>query len=118
MVASVVMKAVKMSVSFERALGDRTLSAARRSGTGVSSWLAGAAAARLRADALREFLDDWEAEDGALTTDELRRAEAELGLRTGEPVAAEPGDRILTSDPDDIRRLATAAGTRAAVVTC
>ena len=33
-------------------------------------------------------------------------------------LAAEPGDRILTSDPDDIRRLATAAGTRAAVVTC
>ena len=33
-------------------------------------------------------------------------------------LAAEPGDRILTSDPDDIRRLATAAGTRAAIVTC
>lgn len=33
-------------------------------------------------------------------------------------LAAEHGDRILTSDPDDIRRLATAAGTRAAVVTC
>ena len=31
---------------------------------------------------------------------------------------AEPGDRILTSDPDDIQRLVTAAGTRAAVVTC
>ena len=87
MVASVVMKAVKMSVSFERALGDRIRSAARRSGTGVSSWLAGAAAARLRADALREFLDEWEAENGPLTTDELRRAEAELGLRTGEPAA-------------------------------
>ena len=33
-------------------------------------------------------------------------------------LAADPGDRILTSDPDDIRRLATAAGTRAAIVTC
>ncbi len=33
-------------------------------------------------------------------------------------LAAEPGDRILTSDPDDIRRLATAAGARAAIVTC
>ena len=32
-------------------------------------------------------------------------------------LVAEPGDRILTSDPDDIRRLVTAAGTRAAVVT-
>ena len=33
-------------------------------------------------------------------------------------LTAEPGDRILSSDPDDIRRLATAAGTSAAVVTC
>ena len=74
-----------MSVSFERTLGERIRSAARRSGTGVSSWLAAAAAARLRADALREFLDEWEAEHGALTTDELRRAEAELDLPTGEP---------------------------------
>ena len=85
-VASVVMKSVKMSVSFERALGDRLRSAARGSGTGVSSWLAGAAA-KLRADALRELLDEWEAEHGAPTIDELRRAEAELGLRTGEPGA-------------------------------
>ena len=87
-VVSVVMKAVKMSVSFERALGDRIRSAARRSGTGVSSWLAGAAAARLRADALRELLDEWEAEHGAPTTEELRRAEAELGLRTAGTGAA------------------------------
>lgn len=33
-------------------------------------------------------------------------------------LAAEPGDRILTSDPDDIRRLLNQAGTRAAIVTC
>lgn len=33
-------------------------------------------------------------------------------------LAAEPGDQILTSDPDDIRRLATAAGARAAIVSC
>lgn len=76
-----------MSVLFERALGDRIRTAARRSGMGVSSWLAGAAAAKLRADALRELLDTWEAEHGALTPDEIRRGEAELGLRTGEPAA-------------------------------
>ena len=52
-----------------------------------SSWLAQAAAARLRADALREFLDTWETEQGTLTPDELVRAEAELGLRVGEPAA-------------------------------
>jgi predicted nucleic acid-binding protein len=31
---------------------------------------------------------------------------------------ADPGDRILTSDPDDLRRLAAAAGTVAIVVSC
>lgn len=33
-------------------------------------------------------------------------------------LVAGPGDRILTSDPDDIQRLVTAAGTGAAIVTC
>lgn len=31
---------------------------------------------------------------------------------------AAPGDRILTSDPGDIARLAAAAGNRAVVITC
>ena len=79
------MKVDKMSVSFEAALGDEIRRAARSAGVGLSSWLAQAAAARLRADALREFLDTWEAEQGALTPDELARAEAELGLRADGP---------------------------------
>ena len=74
-----------MSVSFEATLGDEIRRAAHAGGVGLSSWLAQAAAARLRADALREFLDTWETEHGALTPEELARAEAELGLRTGEP---------------------------------
>ena len=31
---------------------------------------------------------------------------------------ADPGDRILTSDPDDLRRLCEAAGNNAWVVRC
>lgn len=31
---------------------------------------------------------------------------------------AAPGDRILTSDPDDLTRLAEAAGNRAVIVAC
>jgi hypothetical protein len=31
---------------------------------------------------------------------------------------ADPGDRILTSDPDDLRRLADAAASRALIVAC
>ena len=76
-----------MSVSFEATLGDEIRRAAREAGVGLSSWLAEAAARKIRADALREFLDEWEAEHGAFTPDELARAEAELGLRPGEPEA-------------------------------
>ncbi|HVW31045.1 MAG TPA: hypothetical protein VHL53_00775 [Acidimicrobiia bacterium] len=79
------MKVDKLSVSFDPDLGDAVRAAAKRSGRGLSGWLAEAAAARLRAEALTEFLGDWETEHGELTPDELARATAELGL------AVEPG---------------------------
>jgi len=53
----------------------------------VSSWLAEAAAGKLRAEALAEFLDGWEAEHGGLTAEELARAERELGVTGREPAA-------------------------------
>jgi hypothetical protein len=68
----------KLSVSFDAELGDAVRAAAQRSGAGISGWLAQAAAARLRADALSEFLDAWEAEHGSLTADELATAAAQL----------------------------------------
>ncbi len=74
------MKVDKLSVSFDPDLGDAVRTAAQRSGRGLSAWLAEAAAARLRSDALAEFLDAWEAEHGELTAEELSRASAELGL--------------------------------------
>jgi hypothetical protein len=43
-------------------------------------WRAEAATARLRAEALAENLDAWEAEHGELTAVELARAAEELGL--------------------------------------
>ena len=70
----------KLSVSFDPNLGDAVRAAARRSGRGLSGWLAEAAAARLRAEALADFLDSWEAEHGPLTAEELAQATAELGL--------------------------------------
>lgn len=69
-----------MSVSFDPDLGDAVRSAAKRSGRGLSGWLADAASARLRAEALADFLDSWEAEHGLLTPEDLARAAAELGL--------------------------------------
>jgi hypothetical protein len=62
-------------------------SAAAQAGKPLSSWLAEAAASKLRAEALAEFLADWEAEHGALTASEIARAERELGLQAGESVA-------------------------------
>lgn len=70
----------KLSVSFDPDLGDAVRAAAKRSGRGLSGWLADAATARLRAEALAEFLDTWEAEHGELTSGELARAAEELGL--------------------------------------
>lgn len=76
-----------MSISFEAGLGDAVRDAARRAGKGLSTWLAEAAAAKLRAEALERFLDEWEREHGPLTAAELEQAERELGLRAAEPAA-------------------------------
>jgi hypothetical protein len=73
-------KVDKLSISFDPDLGDAVRAAAKRSGRGLSGWLAEAASAHLRAEALAEFLDGWEAEHGAFTPEELAHAAAELGL--------------------------------------
>lgn len=70
----------KLSVSFEQELGAAVRTAASQAGEPLSSWLAGAAAARLRAEALAEYLAEWEGRHGALTAAEIARAEAELGF--------------------------------------
>jgi hypothetical protein len=75
------MKVDKMSISFDAGLGDQVRDAARKAGTGLSAWLAGAAAARLRLEALGEFLDAWEKKHGPLTAGEVSQAERELGIR-------------------------------------
>lgn len=81
------MKVDKLSVSFDPDLGDAVRAAARQRGGGVSGWLADAAAAKLRTEALVDFLDAWEAEHGLLTAAELAQAAAELAL----PIQATTG---------------------------
>ena len=76
-----------MSISFDPELGDAVRAAAAETGQPLSSWLAEAAASKLRAEALARFLDDWEAEHGMLTAAEIARAEQELGLRVGDSAA-------------------------------
>ncbi len=81
------MKVDKLSVSFDPELGDAVRSAASRAGKPLSSWLAEAAASKLRAEALAEFLAGWEAEHGALTPQEIARAERELGMAANDNAA-------------------------------
>jgi hypothetical protein len=73
-------KVDKLSVSFAPALGDAVRDAARHSDSSVSAWLADAAAAKLRAQALSDYLAEWEREHGELTPAELAEAAAELRL--------------------------------------
>jgi hypothetical protein len=80
-------KVDKMSVSFDAELGDAVRSAAAQTGKPLSAWLAEAAASKLRAEALAQFLAAWESEHGPLTTAELAKAERELSLHASESAA-------------------------------
>ena len=79
------MRVDKMSISFDVRLGDDVRHAAEKAGKPLSTWLAEAAATKLRAEALAEFLDDWEAEHGAFTEEELERARQSLKLPSRRP---------------------------------
>ncbi len=76
-----------MSVSFDAELGDAVRSAASQAGKPLSAWLAEAAASKLRAEALAEFLANWQAEHGMLTAEEIARAEQELGVAAADTAA-------------------------------
>jgi hypothetical protein len=80
-------KVDKMSISFDPELGDAVRAAAAETGKPLSSWLAEAAAAKLRAEALARFLDEWQAEHGVLTPAEIAQAEQQLGLRAADSAA-------------------------------
>jgi hypothetical protein len=83
----IAVKVDKMSVSFDPELGDAVRSAASQAGKPLSSWLAEAAASKLRGEALAEFLAGWEAEHGVLTAQEIARAERELGVVANDAAA-------------------------------
>lgn len=78
----------KMSLSFPADVGDDIRRAATRAGTSVSAWMAEAARSRLRSEALRILLDEYQSEHGAFTTEELAAAERALGLHTAADAAA------------------------------
>jgi hypothetical protein len=79
------MRVSKLSISFDPRLGSQVREAARKARAPVSVWLAQAAAAKLRADALGTFLDDWEGKHGKLTEQELARAAKQLAAPVKSP---------------------------------
>ena len=90
------MAAEKYSASMDDLLLSEARKAAEAQGLTLSSWLAEAAADRLRLTALRELVEEWEAEHGAITTKEIdaldklvadarRRAAARAARRSATP---------------------------------
>jgi hypothetical protein len=73
----------KRSISLPPDLDKEIEAAAAESGTTVSAWIASTAAHRLRIEAGRRAIAEWEADHGALTAEELAdglaRARALLG---------------------------------------
>jgi hypothetical protein len=61
----------KRSISLPPDLADAIDQAARRDGVTVSAWIADTAAHRLRLEAGRQGVAEWERQHGALTADEL-----------------------------------------------
>ncbi len=78
----------KLSVSFAPDVGDAVREAAHAKGSSISAWLEDAAAAKLRTQALAEYLREWEARHGALSEEELAKAAAELSLTVPTSAAA------------------------------
>ncbi|MEZ5142227.1 MAG: hypothetical protein R2726_06860 [Acidimicrobiales bacterium] len=77
----------KRSISLPPELDEAIEGAAHAEGTTVSAWIAETAAHRLRLDAGRSAIAAWEADNGALTPDELaeglQRARRLLGRDAG-----------------------------------
>ncbi|MBO0807195.1 MAG: hypothetical protein J2P32_02700 [Actinobacteria bacterium] len=68
----------RFSVTMPPGLGHAVRQAAARQGMSVSTWLGEAAADRLRNELLGAALDEWEAEDGTFSDEELDAAAAAL----------------------------------------
>lgn len=77
----------RFSVTMPPEIGEGVRQAAARQAISVSMWLTEAAADRLRNELLGAALDQWEAENGPFTQDELNQAASQLGLAPHSSVA-------------------------------
>jgi len=72
----------RLSITMDSALGDAARKAAKRANLSVSAWIAEATADRLRNEALKDALIQWQSDDGAFTPSELAAAEKALSSAT------------------------------------
>jgi len=63
----------KVSLSFDRGLAERARQVAEAMGQSLSAFVAGAVEHRLKLEEARRLLEQWEAEQGAITEGELHR---------------------------------------------
>lgn len=75
----------KHSVSIPPELAREIERAAKRDRTTFSGWLAVAAARRLKLDAGKALIADWERENGPFTAAEIAEADARVRRMLGEP---------------------------------
>jgi TRAP-type C4-dicarboxylate transport system substrate-binding protein len=87
---------IKLTISLDPELGDAVREAAAEAGMTLSEWLGRAAETKLKQDtdakileeaarkrrteALKAYLDEWQAEHGAFTDEELAETAQEMGL--------------------------------------
>ena len=83
----------KRSISLPPELAQAIDAAAADGGTTFSGWLAETAAHRLRLDAGRRGIGEWEAEHGPLSAEELAEGEARARKLLGRPPARRAGRR-------------------------
>jgi hypothetical protein len=70
----------RLSITLDPRLGLAARRAAKRAKMSLSAWIAEATADRVRNEALGQALDEWEAEQGTFTSQELTAAAQALGL--------------------------------------
>ena len=73
------MQVDRLSITMDPKLCAAVRKAAKRAKMSLSAWIAEASANRVRNEILGQVLDQWEAEDGPFTEQELAAADAALG---------------------------------------
>lgn len=72
----------KLSIALEQSVADEAVGAAKRHGVSLSAWLNAAAERALVVEEGLKAVREWENEHGALTAEELARADSVLNADT------------------------------------